>query len=338
MNPNMPLISSIATHLAGQGIGIQAAASFAPGVVGIHDTYRGRGEWDVYFDKARWAFQCPEVWRGSPQIRVPGTIGIGILSGLGTTMTTNSFSALLTYARMNLQPTGEGLAWNAIPQEIPAQVLGAITMTAQEESVPVKWTVVSAGEDRFTAVANMSPGEIRERQRVGPLSGGGGKSANPGDVMNYFWDEAQRIVDAGRYVDLVRPGLMDPNIPVRVIELITGQGLLRYDLQVKVSLFDDGFTGIHVYLYEQRFAHENDEAPDSEEIIYSVRRPLSLENIPYSVMRPGLDRRAFESAPTVEAFRMLASLVTGFERIAAIFIEKTFEGATGGNGTPNNLN
>jgi len=90
--------------------GINGICEFAPGVIGISDTFQG-GEFDVFFDVERWGATMPELW--GETLTPPGLAGtgMGVLPGIGSAPPPRSLDGLFRLARRHLQPL-KGDAWH----------------------------------------------------------------------------------------------------------------------------------------------------------------------------------------------------------------------------------
>jgi hypothetical protein len=261
---NSALIAKVKSFMHGFGLGKQAAASFAPGVIGVHNTYSHEGELDIYFDMTRWTPKNSVTWpRERITVPSPDMKGVGLLPGLGNEV------------QQVLKPTEEGLGWYAEPKEISPAEFGGLAMVTQE------------------------------------------------GIMKSFWETAERIVQDGTYTDHTREGYMNPEIPVREIELVAGSGLVRHSIQVKVSIFDDGVDGVHAYLFRLTFENENDNYSSSAEDIGSAMGTINFNHIPYSRLGLNMNRASFENASSIDAFRALVTLIPGFQDLAAWFLQSS---------------
>jgi len=126
---NLAMASKITDNLASQNIGVQSMMAFAPGVVGVHDSY-GHGEFDAYFDKSHWNLRNPALWEGHTDIRNPKMQGIGVIEGLASFPSPRDFHSLFRLAQCHLEPADDSVDWHDGPQNISIAEAGGMAMVS----------------------------------------------------------------------------------------------------------------------------------------------------------------------------------------------------------------
>lgn len=327
---NSALLSKVQVHLDGYGCSVQNAASFAPGLVGVHVAIPGhQSKHDVYMDMSRWVSQDTLLWPlsylacSSPNMR-----GIGRLSGLGRGCPPSSMPSLFEYAQDNLKPARTGIGWYAEPREITPSEIGALALVSEETAItsvaeldPTQWSIVK--HENVASAVLMTPAEREMHVPENPLQGLQGGVGSAEGVMQRFWKVAEEIVRDGAYFDHVRPGTMRPEIPVREIELLIGSGLIRHTIKVKASINDVGLGGLHAHLYRLTYARESDDNMDSIDgvAIGTLMGAGYFGYIPYHEVGLNMSRRVFENASTLDAFRVIVPFIPGFHKLAAKFLQ-----------------
>lgn len=301
---NNPLISKVASYLRGMCADISGMAELAPGVIGVHDTYGKSGKWDAYFDMTRW-----KVDVSHPCIEPED---IGVLEGAASACRIIDFHQLRNFAQSVLQPVDEGLGWYAEPKEISPAEYGGVAMFEQ------------LSDQERAALADLSSSLLPGFDVFPELAGlpqSAAYAAVQAEKVQRFWEVAERLVQAGTYSDDTIP--INSESSIRAIELITGKGLVRCSVFMKVYVYDDGILKPNVDLLKLTYANEGDEHPNINETEYVHYAPAIdvLGRTPYSELEEGMNREKFESASAIDAFRALTKFLIEFGGVAGRFLE-----------------
>lgn len=112
-------IGEVGLYLRTSPVRIIEMAEFAPGIVGIHDDHEN-GEFDVYFDEARWELADVASW--GRQIVYPERLkpfGLDVLQGVYLAPTPTGMDQLFALAKNSLVATKNGIPWRSCAAILP---------------------------------------------------------------------------------------------------------------------------------------------------------------------------------------------------------------------------
>jgi hypothetical protein len=149
--------------------------------------------------------------------------------------------------------------------------------------------------------------------RIGTTSGGGSISmaAKIQKLFALIKEEAANGRE-GTLIDTVRPGLLNPHIPVREIKIIFGDGVVRHGLQIKISFDSERIFKAKAYLW--RLVYDSDDAAadaiKSEQDI-GISWERYFMGVPYSAV--GTTKEGFQKMSIEDAIKTAAKGLGDFE-------------------------